>query len=39
VGTSVRVVIIYDCVRDAASGESIFDVDWNGVAGDSLVCD
>jgi hypothetical protein len=40
VGISFRVVIIQDCIRDAASSESIFDVDWNAVwqlAGDSLV--
>jgi hypothetical protein len=28
VGISFTVVIIQDCVRDAASSESIFDVDW-----------
>jgi hypothetical protein len=31
VGVSFRVVIIQDCIRDAASSESIFDVDWNAV--------
>jgi hypothetical protein len=29
VGISFRVVIIKDRVRDAASSECIFDVDWN----------
>jgi hypothetical protein len=31
VGISLRVVIIQDCIRDAASSEGSFDVDWNAV--------